>query len=317
MIEKYNSLIFYTLLIVGASIVVFSAYYTYSQTRDETHSKQLFLLTLMSCLIGSIGTILGHIDSDKNEALAKASALEAKENAQEAKRNYALYSAQLHENLDTAKSTLRTSHIIIDTLNKNLELTTGVLKNNIEAKDLLTAQMKSTGEIFRRTTVTIANSSKALEYSSKTLSEMERQNTPLRDIGLSFTIIYPMGKNYKSLDSLVAVYKNELTSSSYVYRYASRKTSVNGRNSQEKTRKTSTLHKGDFEVIRDTLFGTVNNEIIKLNYNSFDKKDGLYRYVFKVPRFYVYNGDTGPAKTDDSGPVITIISGPLFNTIIR
>ncbi|MGY4386497.1 hypothetical protein ACVWYN_003552, partial [Pedobacter sp. UYP24] len=26
----------------------------------------------------------------------------------------------------------------------------------------------------------------------------------------------------------------------------------------------------------------------------------------------VYNGDTGPAKTDDSGPVITVINGPLF-----
>lgn len=26
----------------------------------------------------------------------------------------------------------------------------------------------------------------------------------------------------------------------------------------------------------------------------------------------VYNGDTGPAKTDDSGPAITVINGPLF-----
>lgn len=26
----------------------------------------------------------------------------------------------------------------------------------------------------------------------------------------------------------------------------------------------------------------------------------------------VYNGDTGPVKTEDSGPVITVINGPLF-----
>jgi len=60
------------------------------------------------------------------------------------------------------------------------------------------------------------------------------------------------------------------------------------------------------------IFGDSRDTTIFEYYKEIQRKSDQINQLHIPCDIFVYNGHTGPAKTDDSGPVITVINGPLF-----
>jgi hypothetical protein len=258
---------FYIYLILGLLLLILSGFYTYQKEKKHKHSFKLFIITLTTGLVGGFSTYQSHIDSEKSK-------LDAARNAAIASKNDSLYKLQLNKNIDN-------SHRIIDSLNKNIQLSNGVLKKNTDisvqqntANALLVAQVKSTSQLFKNTDSTVNNT-------QQTLSQIQRQITPLKDIGMSFTLSYPMHNEVANIAALVS--NIQAHSDSVTTTTESKSVLLNG---AARRRKTGIVQFSNLKIFKDTIDGKVLDERIEF-YPDKKKVSSLEKYVHKIPQIFI------------------------------
>jgi len=265
---KLSGMIFYSILISSFCLIVGSAYYTYLQYQEEKHSRKLFFIAVFAAAVGAISTIISHNDSVRNEQLAE-------KNVKLGRERDSLNKALQIRNLAATEEVGKSSGHIIDSLEKALVLSMqirgssdSISSKQLEARTMLLQQIETAGQTNDQTL--------------RALAELERQNSPLREVGLSFTITYPMGNHVKTIDSMVDALVDASLKKTMVWRTL--KQTINGK---ARVRKSYTEEAGGLIITKDTVFGVVQNKKVFLPVNDYQKTDGLHRYLHNFPKTLV------------------------------